>query len=73
MKGCAIVIQKAFRSYLKKKYFLIGKWKDYRRHIYYDERYKLKELTQLGINIKKIGKTKYLPETSVIKSRLFPQ
>lgn len=73
MKGCAIVIQKAFRSYLKKRYFLIGKWKDYRRYIYYDERYKLKELAQIGIDIKKIGKMKYLPETSICKSRLFPQ
>jgi hypothetical protein len=36
MKNCAILIQKTFRGYLRKKYFLIKKWKDYRRYILYD-------------------------------------
>jgi hypothetical protein len=36
MQNCAILVQRAFRRYLKKKFFLITKWKDYRRYIYYD-------------------------------------
>ena len=61
MKNCAILIQKSFRRYLRKKYFLLKKWKDYRKYILYDEYMKMKELSQLGITIKDINKAKYYP------------
>lgn len=72
-KNCAIVIQKAFRTYLRKKYFLIKKWRDYRKFIYSDEHLKMKEFLQLGIQIKKIEKIKYYPETVASKLKLYPQ
>lgn len=51
LKNCTIVIQKAFRRYLRKKYFLIKKWRDYRKYIFYDEQLKMKELSQLGVSL----------------------
>jgi hypothetical protein len=61
LKNCAMLIQNAFRSYLKRKYFLIKKWKDYRKYIFYDEHLKMKDLVQLGVPIKNIGKMKFYP------------
>lgn len=34
MKASAIVIQRAFRRHLRKKYYLIRLWKKYRKNIY---------------------------------------
>ena len=34
MRDAATVIQKAFRRHLRKKYYLIRLWKDYRKNIY---------------------------------------
>jgi hypothetical protein len=34
MKASAIVIQSAFRRYLRKKYYLIRLWRDYRKNIH---------------------------------------
>lgn len=42
IKKSVIIIQKQFRNYLKRKYFLISRWLDYKKYIYYDERYKLR-------------------------------
>jgi len=33
-KQCAILIQRAYRRHLRKKYYLIKLWKDYRKKIY---------------------------------------
>ena len=34
VKNAAIFIQKAFRRHLRKKYYLIRLWRDYRKNIY---------------------------------------
>lgn len=34
MKTCSILIQRAFRRHLRKKYYLIRLWRDYRKNIY---------------------------------------
>lgn len=36
IKRAAIFIQKAYRRHLRKKYYLIRLWRDYRKNIYYD-------------------------------------
>ena len=36
MKRCAILIQRAFKRHLRKKYYLIKLWKEYRKNIYID-------------------------------------
>jgi len=34
MKSAAILIQKAFKRHLHKKYYLIRLWKNYRKNLY---------------------------------------
>ena len=34
VRDAAIFIQKAFRRHLRKKYYLIRLWRDYRKNIY---------------------------------------
>jgi hypothetical protein len=34
MKSAAIIIQKAFKRHLHKKYYLIRLWKNYRKNLY---------------------------------------
>jgi hypothetical protein len=36
VKASAILIQKAFRRHLRRKYFLIRLWRDYRKNIYHE-------------------------------------
>jgi hypothetical protein len=47
VKNAAIFIQKAYRRHLKKKYYLIRLWKDYRKNIYTEEKLKARELSRL--------------------------
>jgi hypothetical protein len=49
MRASAILIQKAYRRHLKKKYYLIRLWRDYRKNIYLEEKLKAKETGKLGI------------------------
>ena len=74
MKSCAIVIQRAFRRFLKKKYYLIKLWRNYRKNIYVDEKLKMRELQQLSIDsIELSQQIKYYPETNCNLNQYFPQ
>lgn len=61
MKRCAILIQKAYRRHLKKKYYLIRLWRDYRKNIYLEERMKAKEVGRIAVNIADVDGVKYYP------------
>lgn len=47
VKAAAIFIQKAFRRHLRKKYYLIRLWRDYRKLIYADYQLEARELARL--------------------------
>jgi hypothetical protein len=73
MKKCTILIQRAFRRHLRKKYYLIKLWREYRKNIYNDERLKVKELYKLNVHPVEIEGVKYYPETIGARVQLFPQ
>jgi len=58
MKASAIIIQRAFRRHLRKKYYLIRLWKKYRKTIYDEKKSNIRELCKLNANY---------PETSNIR------
>lgn len=73
MKRCAILIQRAFRRHLRKKYYLIKLWREYRKNIYNDERQKVRELGKLNAFPIEVTGVKYYPETVGVRVQLFPQ
>jgi len=73
MKRYAILIQKAYRRHLKKKYYLIRLWRDYRKNIYLEERMKVKEVGRIAVNVVNVDGVKYYPETVGAMMQLYPQ
>ena len=73
MRASAILIQKAFRRHLRKKYYLIRLWRDYRKNIYQEERLKAKEVGRLGVTADEVDGVKYYPETVGMMVQLYPQ
>lgn len=49
MKAAAILIQKAFKRHLHKKYYLIRLWRNYRKNLYKEEKLKIRELSKFGL------------------------
>ena len=71
-RQCAILIQRAFRRHLKKKYYLIALWREYRKHIYVQEKLKGRELGRLGIECPELEHVKHYPETVGGLVQLYP-
>ena len=51
VRKSAIIIQKAYRRHLHKKFYLERLWKVYKNNLYEGERHKMIELIRLGVNI----------------------
>lgn len=73
VKRAAIFIQKAYRRHLRKKYYLIRLWREYRKLIYTDERHKVREMGRLCLpNVPSEG-VKFYPETVTKAMQYFPR
>ena len=73
VKDAAIFIQKAFRRHLRKKYYLIRLWRDYRKNIYTEEKLKARELSLLSLPKVEVEKVKYYPETVARTMQYYPR
>jgi len=73
IRTSTLLIQKAYRKHLSKKYFLIKLWKDYRKNLCEEERLKAKEVGRLGVSALRVEGVKYYPETVSVLMQLYPQ
>jgi len=73
VRQAAIFIQKAFRRHLKKKYYLIRLWRDYRKNIYLEEKQKSREMSRLYLPKMEVENVKYYPETVVKNMKYYPR